>query len=277
MPIPYSPLRYPGGKGQLSHKILDIIERNNLTGGSYAEPYAGGSGVALFLLLGGHVNHIYINDIDYAVYSFWCSILNHTDEFVRKIQQTEINMAEWRRQKQIFENNRAHSILESGFATFFLNRTNRAGILKGGVIGGQNQDGDYALDCRFNKQRLIQFIQDIAAHRGQITVSGDDALTFLREHSNIFDERTLVYLDPPYYIKGSLLYTNFYEHNDHMQLSEYVKNHLQCPWIVSYDHAPEIQEMYEGLQQREISVNYSVHKKTKMPELMIFSPLVAPV
>ena len=99
MPRPYSPLRYPGGKGQLSKKILGIIQKNNLTE-AYAEPYAGGAGVALFLLLGGHVNHIYINDVDYALYSFWQAILNHTDEFIRMIRQTPINMDEWHKQKK---------------------------------------------------------------------------------------------------------------------------------------------------------------------------------
>ena len=261
----------------MTHKILDIVKQNNLIGGAYAEPYAGGAGVALFLLLGGHVHHIYINDIDYAIYSFWYSILNHTDEFIRMIQQTEINMEEWHRQKQIFENNRVYSILESGFATFFLNRTNRAGILKGGVIGGQKQDGDYTLDCRFNKIRLIQFIQNIATHRGQITISGLNALDFLIQNNANFDEKTLVYLDPPYYIKGSLLYTNFYEHNNHIELAEYVRNKLNCPWIISYDNVQEIQEMYAGLQQREITINYSVSEKTKKSELMIFSPIVIPV
>jgi len=261
----------------LSHKVLDIIQQNNLTGGSYAEPYAGGAGVALFLLLGGYVNYIYINDIDYAIYSFWYSILQHTDEFIRMIQQTEINMNEWRRQKAIFENKRAHPILDYGFATFFLNRTNRAGILKGGVIGGQKQDGKYSLDCRFNKSRLIEFIKKIAAHRDQITLTNLDALEFLAKHKEVFDKNTLVYLDPPYYIKGSLLYTNFYEHNDHIELSEYVRNELNCPWIISYDNTPEIHAMYQGLQQKEIIINYSVSEKTKKTELMIFSELVNPI
>lgn len=277
MPRPYSPLRYPGGKGQLSNKILDIIHQNNLTGGTYVEPYAGGAGVALFLLLGEHVNHIYINDADYAVYSFWHSILNHTGEFVKLIEQVPITMNEWHRQKLIFDHNRKYTILESGFATFFLNRTNRAGILKGGVIGGQTQESKYSLGCRFNKDRLIKLIQDISEHRHRITVTDMDALLFLKVYSHYFDMTTLVYLDPPYYIKGSLLYANFYEHNDHLQLSKYVRNELHCPWIISYDNTSEIHEMYEGLQQKEISVNYSVAKKLKKKELMIFSNVINPV
>ncbi|MGO2346144.1 MAG: DNA adenine methylase, partial [Providencia sp.] len=147
----YTPLRYPGGKGKLSYYIKSLIDENSLNDGVYIEPYAGGAGVALELLLQEYVRHVHINDIDIAIYSFWDSILNNTENFSRLVHDTIINIENWEKQKDILLNSGNHSTLEIGFATFFLNRTNRSGILKAGVIGGKTQSGKWKLDVRFNK------------------------------------------------------------------------------------------------------------------------------
>ena len=42
-----SPLRYPGGKTVLAPFLQELLLENNLQGGIYAEPYAGGAGAAL--------------------------------------------------------------------------------------------------------------------------------------------------------------------------------------------------------------------------------------
>ena len=74
-----SPLRYPGGKTSMLSLAATILRDNGLERGHYAEPYAGGCGLALSLLYGGHVADIHINDIDPAVWAFWHSVLNRTD------------------------------------------------------------------------------------------------------------------------------------------------------------------------------------------------------
>ena len=134
--------------------VLSILKKNNLQGCHYVEPFAGGAGIAIRLLFEGVVTQITINDFDNAIYSFWYSIVYQTEEFISTIERTPITAEEWDRQKNIYVNGNDHSSLELGFATFFLNRTNRSGILKAGPIGGFSQDGDYKIDCRFNKLRL---------------------------------------------------------------------------------------------------------------------------
>jgi putative adenine-specific DNA methyltransferase len=42
-----------------------------------------------------------------------------------------------------------------------MNRTNRSGILKAGVIGGKNQNGTYKIDARFNKNSIIERIKKL--------------------------------------------------------------------------------------------------------------------
>lgn len=267
MPITDSPLRYPGGKSQLAPFVIDVLRANDLFYGAYAEPFAGGCGLALKLLLGGYVSELHINDIDRSIYSFWACVLRRADDLCELIERTEITMEEWGKQREVQFSSRAR-ILELGFSTLFLNRTNRSGIIRGGVIGGKAQDGNYALDCRFNKAGLIQKIRRIAAHAGQISLTRDDAEHFIRDRVRRLPMKTLVNIDPPYYAKGPELYTSFYEHADHQKLARAVRL-IRQPWIVTYDNVSQIREMYAGLPIYTQELNYSAQDKRVGVELLI--------
>lgn len=264
-----TPLRYPGGKAKLTPFIQEFCKQNDLMNGHYAEPFAGGAGVAIGLLLSKTVTDIHINDADEAVYSFWHTIINNTEDFLKKVTDTEITIEEWHKQKNILENLKIYSDLEKGFATFFLNRTNRSGILKAGVIGGKNQDGNYKLDARFNKKDLIKRIENIALHRNHIHVTNLDAIDFLKMIDQELPSNSLIYLDPPYYVKGQGLYRNFYKHEDHVEIKTMVDS-LTAPWLVSYDNCNEIKEIYQDHCSKEYSLNYSAQVKGVGSEIMFY-------
>lgn len=269
----YSPLRYPGGKGQVYHFVEELLKCNNLIGCTYIEPYVGGAGVALRLLFEKKVKGIIINDYDPAIYAFWHAILNHTDEFIRMIEETDISMDSWYAQKEIQVQKDTSDLLTLGFSTFFLNRTNRSGIIKAGVIGGRNQDGNYKMDCRFNKTKLIELIKKISAYRNQIELHNSDALDFIesvkRRHNQFY------FIDPPYYQKGKQLYTNFYTHEDHVELANYFKERLKRKKIlISYDNCPEIEQLYDKQSQSVKSLNYSVGTKRLGEEIFITQNLI---
>ena len=265
----YTPLRYPGGKAKFAPTIKSIIEKNNLQG-HYVEPYAGGAGVALDLLFNGHCTDIHINDLDLAVYNFWLSVTTQNADFIQLVQETPVTIEEWHKQKDRL-NNINLSPLEHGFAAFFLNRTNRSGILKGGVMGGLNQSGYYKLDCRFNKNELIKRIERIGKCADHIHVYNEDALTLLTNVDNIVPERSIIYIDPPYYVKGQGLYRNFYKHSDHVAICQALTN-VKTPWIVSYDNHSAIKEIYQDYRQTDYTLNYSASRKVKGCEVMIYSP-----
>jgi len=263
-----TPLRYPGGKGKFALFIKNLMEQNNLNG-DYLEPYAGGAAVALDLLFSGYCKNIHINDLDPAVFSFWKSVTEETECFLRMISDTIVTIEEWHKQKYVLTNPNNFSQLEQGFATFFLNRTNRSGILKGGVIGGKNQDGNYRLDARYNKENLAKRIEKIGKYKDQIKVYNYDALELLRRVDALLPQNSLLYLDPPYYVKGQGLYRNFYVHDDHVQIRKEL-DQIKSKWIVSYDNCPEIKEIYEGYRQDDYALNYSAYYKTKGSEVMIY-------
>lgn len=267
----YSPLRYPGGKGKLARFVAEVIRANGLSDGLYVEPYAGGAAVAWELLLTGVVRRVAINDLSWPIYCFWKAVLDDTDALIRLIHDTPIDVENRDRLKSIFSNSTNAAPLELGFATFFLNRTNRSGILNGGMIGGRCQSGRWKLDARYNKIDLIARIERIARARRRISLTNLDAVEFLRIGGKTWTQKTLVYLDPPYFEKGRDLYYNFYKHDDHAGVAEAVRSLREIPWLVSYDDAGPIHSLYEGVGWLQYSIGYSARERGRGREAMFFS------
>lgn len=268
-----TPLRYPGGKAQLAGLFAEIIQRNGLSDAVYGEPFAGGAGVGIGLLLSEYVDSILINDVDAAVIAFWKSVVERNAEFCQLIQKTPLTVKEWTRQRAIYAKGAESGELPFGFAMFYLNRTNRSGILNGGVIGGKSQKGEWKINARFNRKELIERVRRIGRYRSRIHVSMDDAAAFLKRS---FPKRTFLYLDPPYYEKGQHLYTNYYHHEDHLTISKAL-GAAKVPWAISYDDHASIRKMYAGFKRIRYSLGYSAHAVRKGAEVMFFSPgLLAP-
>jgi DNA adenine methylase len=265
-----SPLRYPGGKGMLTNFAKLMISTNRLNDGHYVEVYAGGASIAWALLFDGYVKHVHINDISKLIYAFWNSVLENTDDLCKLIRDTPVTIDERNRQKIVQLNPSQYSILELGFSTFFLNRTNRAGILGAGVIGGKEQSGKWKLDVRFNKTDLIARIERIASYSSQISLHNQDASAFIQNHLPKIPENSLVYLDPPYYAKGDSLYENYYSHEDHVAIEMLVSKITQ-PWMVSYDNVEPISKLYKKYNSIEYKLSYSVNDRYAGSEIIFFS------
>jgi len=266
----YSPLRYPGGKSKLAPFVSLVIKKANLQNPVYIEPFAGGAGTALELLFDGTVSEIVINDYDKAIYSMWKAILTNTRKFIKMIEDTPINDVEWRRQKDIYNTQNKKYSLELGFAAFYLNRTNRSGILSAGPIGGHDQTGNYLIDARFNKNDLITRIKKIAKYRHKIHLYNYDVRTFINVYAQKYIANAFIYFDPPYYHKGKQLYKNFFEHKDHEQIRDLIVN-LNCPWIVTYDDVEEIRTIYNAYQGYNFDLVYGVANTGLNSEIMFLS------
>lgn len=272
-----SPLRYPGGKRKLFKYTKELILKNTLQHCTYIEPFAGGAGLALELLDKGIVDTIILNDVDRSIYAIWYSILNHTEAFCNLITSTEVTMERWYIEKERQLEKNELDLLTLGFSTFFLNRTNRSGIINGGVIGGKEQTGTYKLDCRFNKEGLIKRIQEIASKKDNILLYNLDAIEFINNVLINYQENAFIFLDPPYYKKGPELYQNHYLHQDHIELCNEITHNIHCPWIVTYDNNDVIKEMYSHFTQQEFSLTYSAQNKCKGKEVMIYSNNIIPL
>lgn len=268
-----SPLRYPGGKTILYDKVKRILEENHLLECTYMEPFSGGAGLALKLLMNNDVKKIVINDFDFAIYSFWHNVLFDTDRFCEDIKNITVNLKEWEKQKEIYNNKDNYSIYEIGLATFFLNRTNRSGIIKGGPIGGRKQEGKYKIDCRFNKLILIKKIKEIGKYRNRIKLFNYDVNDFIkRVVMRQKKENFFIYFDPPYIKKGPELYKNHFNYNEHTYLSENIKEKLADKnWIVTYDKNDLVYKLYKNFFTLDFNLNYSAGNNKIGNEVMIMS------
>ena len=266
----YSPLRYPGGKAKLYPLVSTLIKKSNIKKPVYIEPFAGGAGLALSLLYNNDVEEIVINDYDKAVYSMWRAILTQSRKFTELIKQTPVTIEEWQHQKNIYLTQKDSYSIELGFSTFYLNRANRSGIISAGPIGGYNQNGNYKIDVRFNKEDLIKRVQKIASYKDKIHLYNHDVRIFISKYLPKYIDRSFIYFDPPYYDKGKMLYKNFFNDEDHREIYELVKG-LNCPWLVTYDDVQEIREIYSNYTCWKFDLVYGVANSGLNSEILYIS------
>ncbi len=264
----YSPLRYPGGKNCIFNFVSKLFYENNLVGINYAEPYAGGAGLALRLLFEEYVNRIYINDLDRSIFAFWKTVVENSDRFCDWLSDVDVTMNTWFKCKEIQRYKNSENLFTLAKSTFFLNRTNISGVIKGGVIGGQEQKGNYKIGARFNKSDLIERIQKISRYKDRIIVSSLDGLKFVK-NTNKSKEKVFFYLDPPYYKKGADLYMNFYTNKDHIRLSKYV-NEMPNMWMVSYDNHEFVLKLFGEKKKIIYKISQSTSNRVGN-EALIFS------
>ena len=270
MPKCVSPLRYPGGKAKLYKYVSGLMAKNFTEKPVYCEPFAGGFGLGISLLLNGDASRVIINDFDFCIFAFWKCVTDKTlcERLINKIRTTDITIEEWKKQREIYRDYKKYSVFQVGFATFFLNRCNRSGILMANPIGGINQTGNYAIDCRFNKENLIKLIEQIHAESDRIDVYNIDAVDLI-DKVDTSQENVLFNIDPPYINAGPLLYKNTFSKKDHSRLADRVKR-LNKKWIMTYDDVPLVKKLYENCTIVEYELLYSLENKCKAKELMIF-------
>jgi DNA adenine methylase len=265
-----SPLRYPGGKTCLVPLFEKVLQKSP-TKTTYVEPYAGGAGAALALLYSGKVKRIVINDLDRAIYAFWWAATKRSEAFVAKMRKTRVSVAEWRRQKLIYQNKKA-TLFDLGFATFFLNRTNVSGIMDGGPIGGLDQTGKYKITARYNKKMLVRRLEQLGSHAPQITVTNDDGVHLIKKY--LRQKKAFIYLDPPYLDKGYSLYMNSYKIAEHDDLAEVLNRNAKAFWLLTYDSKHRIKKRYPKRRVVEFVLDYRAYKARKGKEVLISADAV---
>ena len=260
-----SPLRYPGGKARLAPYLARLISAQTIVPQHYAEPFAGGAGAALHLLHDEVVSYVHL-----GIAAFWRSSLDFPDHFCHKIRTVPLSIEEWQRQAEVYADPIGRDDFELGFATFYLNRTNRSGILHAGPIGGFEQVGKWKIDARFNRESLSARIQAIADMRHRIFVTEYDALDFLGSLQDL-DSNVFVYADPPYLVQGEGLYMHAFDSGAHLELSNILSNAL-FPWILTYDDDPRVmEELYSGGRCATFDIAHTAHQQHVGTESVIYS------
>lgn len=266
-----TPLRYPGGKQRLAPFIVEVLQANDAIGWDYVEPYAGGAGVAIELLLDKKVGRVHLNDASLHIFALWTALLTDTDDFCSRISRASLTIEAWRRHRDVVRNPHQYPIEELGFSTFYLNRCNRSGVLTAGVIGGFAQKGRWRIDARFHRNELIRRVEAIAKYANKIHVSNRDAEDFMLTYVNRLPRETLVYCDPPYYERAQRLYLSVYKHADHVRLAKFIQSRLRRKWLVSYDCHPAVLRLYAGRRKFRYGLQYSAVRVQEGQEVFVFA------
>jgi DNA adenine methylase len=266
---PASPLRYPGGKRKLGPFFARLLANQSLSIETYAEPYAGGAGAGLFLLLEGHIDRLLINDLNPGVAAFWRSVLSSPEEFCRRITDAELSVPNWHTQQAVYQSPSDHSDLDLGFATFYLNRCNRSGILSARPIGGLEQNGRWKIDARYNAGALCRRVQALAEFASHIEVTELSALQFLGRVSRRRGP-VLLYVDPPYLTKGEDLYMSSDSWQDQENLSNALSKQRH-PWVLTYEVDERVRSLYSSQRCLRYGIAHTAHTQRVGSELMFFS------
>lgn len=274
-----SPLRYPGGKATLADFFASTINALGLDRPTYIEPYAGGAGAGIELLVRGIVGRVIINDLDPAIHACWKSMVKDSERFLSLLARTPLTVDEWKSQREVYRRRHDPAVdpLALGFATFYLNRTSRSGVLGAGVIGGYAQAGDYKIGARYDRAVLRSRIEKLAGLSGQIRITRQDGAARLREY--LPKDNVFAYVDPPYVEKGSSLYMSAFGERDHIALAKVLNGYANTNWVLTYDVADLIRRLYKAREVSEFRLLYSAHlrgtrdelRRTSASELMVFS------
>ena len=263
-----SPLRYPGGKATMASLLWKIRRLNGLGDRSMAEPFAGGAGASLALLYLEETHKILLNDADPAIHDFWWTLVYRPKLFFSLLATTRVDIHEWYRQRHIYRSGRRVSRVRRGFSAFYLNRCNRSGIImNGGPIGGVEQNGKWKLDARFNVTNLQRRCAKVVEYRDRIHVSCFDGIKFI---SSVDSKSTFLFIDPPYFDKGRMLYLNALNVDYHEALAALLKSMPDAAWVLTYDDCPEIRGMYDGWATiRPFALRYAAAERRNGREILI--------
>lgn len=268
-----SPFRYPGGKGFLSALLKQSMAKLDKASDTvFAEPFCGGAGAALILLADGDADAVMLNDADLRIFSAWHAILEEPERFVAKLRNVRLDMQEWYHHRDLvsgFSDDKYN--FDVGFSTFYMNRTTRSGIiLNAGPIGGYDQRGKWKLDARFNVERLASQVEWLAANRSRIELSNLDALSFIdRVRRKPTSDNTLFFIDPPYVKAGGRLYFDGMSEAKHVALSDILTSGTVKHWVLTYDDAPLIRQLYQSQKCSNILVSYSLQSKRRENEILV--------
>ena len=274
-----TPLRYPGGKTWLFEYVKEFLHFHELESKIVVEPYAGSASISVGLLRGNLMKEAYIGEKDPIIVSFWNAVLTRNDELVEYISTLEVTMETWFALKKYLSptSTTNYDIVEVAGAFLFYNRTNYSGIIKGGPLGGKKQLSPYKLDCRFNKERIIERIRGLKGLYGRLHIVESDGLVFMQEMSSKFPEDSFFYVDPPYYGAGKDLYRFYFTDMEHESLSDFLTN-LDPPWLLSYDNAEFIRNLYQMRTKFPVYTDYqSGHLKREVKELLISNRIIPPI
>jgi DNA adenine methylase len=255
--------RYPGGKS----KLRDVIVRKLLAVPGcteYREPFFGGGCVGIKVLSDcPWFSSVHINDRDPGIYCLWATLLDNPRLLVDRINRFTPSVDQFDLFKHELttccpDTNDVNCIADYGFMKLAIHQLSYSGLgtKSGGPLGGREQKSRYHIGCRWSPRSMISKINAIHS-----ILSGRDVVCSNADFASVIDapgDRVLMYLDPPYFVKGNDLYQHGFTESDHQRLARSLKE-TEHGWVLSYDDCEFIRDLYSWADiQNTKEVSYSI-------------------
>jgi len=229
--------RYPGGKSGLIDYLATLLDPKKMA--TFVSAFAGATHMGLSLLEAGVIGHLVINDLEYGVFSLFNVIKERPDKLMKLIiEKTPTRDEFFKCQEQMVNEYEGLSEVESAWAFLVVNRLGRNGIYDSNPMSD--------MLCRWNSKTLLKRILMIHKMSNKITVLCCDALEVIEEY--YWRSNTTIFLDPPYYKKGKVLYKHYYTEEDHLNLRDLIGSLVHdfpcADVIMTYDDCEEVRRMY---------------------------------
>jgi len=275
-----TPLRYPGGKTWLLPYVMEYLRFHNIQLGTIIEPFAGSASISIGLLKRGLADKAYLSESDPLLVAFWRTVFNNNSEFLEAVRSLEISMETWYDFRKYLARDASlkYREIELALAFLFYNRTNYSGIIKAGPIGGRRQLSENKLQCRFNVTGIIRKIQALSDLGDKVKIELYDGIEFLRKIGRMYeDDPIFIYVDPPYYKAGKVLYRDYFTDKQHEELADVLDNITEYPWLVSYDDSEFIRKLYSKSHLQYVYTDYQAgNLKRGMKELLLSNFRIPP-
>jgi DNA adenine methylase len=245
--------RYPGAKNKLLPQILPFIEDSLQTTNCFCDAFVGGGSVLLEIAEKYPNIQLYVNDKDSFVFAFW-QILSQEDPYdlhcLKSLLKQKPTVDLYYRLREA----PPASKVDAAYRAVFFNRTSFSGDMRrtASPIGGKNQSSKYTVDCRYNVNKINQKLDIIhPLLAGRTIVTNSDINSY-----DAINQNMTVYLDPPYWQAGKMLYHEYMKQHEHAQLASNLKKNKN--WILSYDNCEEILELYDWANIHFIDASYCI-------------------
>jgi DNA adenine methylase len=253
-----SPLRYPGGKSKLAHYLYSQMQGQDKK--TFVETHAGGASVGLALLDAKAVKKLILNDIDFGIYALFKTIKDNPQPLIDRVMGFRPNHEDFFSARQtILDGYKGCDLLEAAWLLLRVNRLAYSGICKANPLGGKNGSRKMLVQ-RWKPENLCKRIRRIHEMGDNIEIYNIDACELIEEM--YWDENAVLFIDPPYFRKGKQLYVNYYEREDHLELSWLLDTLYQgfpcADIILTYDNDEFIEQLYMHPVVKKISRKFSV-------------------
>jgi DNA adenine methylase len=281
--------RYPGGKSKLRDQIAKCLaDQAGNDGLQYREAFFGGGSIGLKLLNDRpDIKNIWINDFDKGIACLWTSVIRYIEDLKDRVLDFKPSVEAFHQFKaelpalDIMPTQRGQ-IVDIGFKKLAIHQISYSGLgtKSGGPLGGEEQKSQYKIDCRWSPKYICKKADNL--HQKFAAISVEEEMCTNLDFSELLTKNhceALIYLDPPYFVKGNELYQHGFNLADHVRLADLLRK-CKHPWVLSYDDCKEIRELYSFADFQSLDVKYSIcaekddetgeRLSTKKPELLLY-------